>query len=131
MNHPSTSSAIVACLILTLASTAQAQNHRPTAIDLYGIGGHTQPIGVHHGYHIEMVKAGSAADADHLRPHDVIIKVDGESIRNIDHLRAVLAEAALNDGEVTITYTRGASIEHHVMKAHPRAEVVKPVGKKR
>jgi S1-C subfamily serine protease len=131
MKSPSTCSAIVACLILASASSAQAQGHRPTAIDLYGIGGHTQPIGVHHGYHIEMVKAGSAADADHLRPHDIIIKVDGDSIRSIDHLRAALAEAVLNDVDVTITYTRGASIEHHVLKAHPRAEVVKPVGKKR
>jgi C-terminal processing protease CtpA/Prc len=84
MNYSRTSSMIVACLILASASTAQAQNHRPTAIDHYGIGGHTQPIGIHHGYHIEMVKAGSAADADHLRAHDVIIKVDGDSIRNID-----------------------------------------------
>ena len=126
MSFSSTIAAIVACLTL-----APAQVPRLTAIDLYGISGHTQPVGIHHGYHIEMVKIDSPAAADRLRPHDVIVKVDGENIRGIDHLRAVMAEATLGDGELTITYTRGTSLDHHTLKAHLRPEVVKPVARKR
>ena len=56
---------------------------------------------------------GSAAEKDKLQPHDVIVKIDGEVMRSIDHLRAALAEAFADDGEVTITYIRGGSLVHH------------------
>ena len=130
MRLSTTVAATVACLILVPIS-AQAQVPRLTAIDLYGITGHTQPIGIHHGYHIEMVKADSPAALDKLRPHDVIVKVDGEDIRGIDHLRAVMAEATLGDGELTITYTRGIGLEHHTLNAHLKPEVDRPVARRR
>jgi len=37
----------------------------------------------------------SDAARDQLRPHDIIVKVDGDVIRSLDHLRAVIAEAYL------------------------------------
>lgn len=86
---------------------------RPNSIERFGIGGFLQPIGLHHGFHIENIVPGSAAEKDKLQRHDVIVKVDGEPIRSLDHLRAVLAEAFADDGEVTITYLRDGSLVHH------------------
>src|SRR5829696_8634246 len=101
---------LVASGILLVASGfANADGTRLTAFERYGIGGHIQPIGLHHGFHIQTVAPGSDAGRDRLMPHDVIVKVDGDVIRSLDHLRAVLAEAYLDEAEVTLTYTRGIS----------------------
>jgi C-terminal processing protease CtpA/Prc len=95
------------------SSLLSAGPTRPNSIERFGIGGFLQPIGLHHGFHIERIAPDSAADKDRLQPHDVIVKVDGEPIRSLDHLRAVLAEAFADDGEVTITYLRDGSLIHH------------------
>ncbi len=91
---------------------------RLNSIERFGIGGFLQPIGLHHGFHIESIAPGSAAEKDTLQLHDVIVKVDGEPIRSLDHLRAVLAEAFADDGEVTITYLRGGSLVHHDLRCN-------------
>jgi hypothetical protein len=103
---------------------------RITAIERFGIGGYIQPIGLHHGFHIERVTAGSPAEKDKLRPHDVIVRVDGEAIRSLDHLRALLAEAYADDGEVTITYQRGLTLTHHDIRCQLKAPPAKVAGKK-
>ncbi len=106
----------MAALLAFSASSLMAGPNRVNSIERFGIGGFIQPIGLHHGFHIERVAPDSAAAKDQLRPHDVIVKVDGEPIRSIDHLRAALAEAFADDGEVTITYLRGGSLVHHDLR---------------
>ncbi|WP_435016181.1 PDZ domain-containing protein [Tundrisphaera sp. TA3] len=125
-------STIVAGLILASASwtaPARGEGHHATALERYGLGGRIQAIGVHHGFHIETVAAGSPADEDQLRAHDVIVMVDGDVIRSLDHLRAVLAEAYMGDGDVTLTYTRGTSLTHRVLKPHLKPSVT-PVARR-
>ena len=100
-------------LLAFAASSLSAGATRINSFERFGIGGYIQPVGLHHGFHIERVVPGSAAEKDRLQPHDIIVKVDGEVIRNIDHLRAALAEAFADNGEVTITYIRGGSLVHH------------------
>jgi S1-C subfamily serine protease len=118
-------------VLLVASGFAAADGTRPTAFERYGIGGHIQPIGLHHGFHIQAVAPGSDASRDQLMPHDIIVKVDGDVIRSLDHLRAVLAEAYLNEAEVTLTYTRGGSIVHHVVKSRLGQADVKALAKKR
>ena len=91
---------------------------RATSIERYGLGGHIQPVGLFHGFHIETVAIDSPADRDGFRAEDVIVKVDGEAIRSLDHLRAILADVYADDGNVSIVYTRGKSLEHHVVTGH-------------
>src|SRR6266404_1400004 len=110
-------SILASAMILAASGFAIADGTRITAFERYGIAGRIQPIGIHHGFHIERVAPESDAARDQLRPHDIIVKVDGDVIRSLDHLRAVLAEAYLDDAEVTLTYTRGVSITHHVVKS--------------
>lgn len=122
---------VVSGALLTLAgSSLLAGPNRVSSIERFGIGGFIQPVGLHHGFHIERVVENSSAEKDHLQPHDVIVKIDGEVIRSIDHLRAALAEAYADDGQVTITYLRDGSLIHHdihcnVKKASPAAKPVK------
>jgi S1-C subfamily serine protease len=119
--------AVVSGAFLALVgSSLLAGPTRPNSIERFGIGGFLQPIGLHHGFHIERIAADSAAEKDKLQLHDVIVKVDGEPIRSLDHLRAVLAEAFADDGEVMITYLRDGSLIHHdlrcnVKKVTPKA----------
>jgi S1-C subfamily serine protease len=111
--------AFVAGALLAFAgSSLLAGPTRLNSIERFGIGGFLQPIGLHHGFHIERIAPDSAAEKDRLLPHDVIVKVDGEPIRSLDHLRAVLAEAFVDDGEVTITYLRGGSLVHHDLRCN-------------
>ena len=77
------------------------------------------------------VAPDSAAAKDRLLPHDVIVKVDGEIIRNLEHLRAVLAEAYADDGEVTITYVRGGSLVHHDLPCNVKKTSDKADGRRR
>ncbi len=112
------SSAVAVALLVVAGSTLLAGSTRINSIERFGIGGYIQPVGLHHGFHIERVAPDSAAEKDKLQPHDVIVKVDGEVMRSIDHLRAVLAEAYADDGEVTITLMRGVSLEHHDLKCN-------------
>ena len=110
---------IVSAALLTLLGTSLfAGPNRVSSIERFGIGGFIQPIGLHHGFHIENIASGSAAEKDKFRPHDVIVKIDGEPIRSIDHLRAVLAEAFADDGEVVITYLRDGSLTHHDVRCN-------------
>ena len=131
MNRSMIAGTVVLAAMLTLAgSSLLAGPNRISSIERFGIGGFIQPVGLHHGFHIERVVENSRAQKDHLQPHDVIVKIDGEVIRSIDHLRAALAEAYADDGEVTITYLRDGSLIHHdihcnVKKAPPAAKTVK------
>lgn len=118
-------------MLLVASGLASADGTRLTAFERYGIGGYIQPIGIHHGFHIQTVAPASDASRDQLMPHDIIVKVDGDVIRSLDHLRAVLAEAYLNEAEVTLTYTRGVSITHHVVKSRLGHAAVKSLAKKR
>ncbi|WP_406694743.1 PDZ domain-containing protein [Singulisphaera sp. Ch08] len=131
MRVTSIRSIVASCLILGAAGFATAEGGRTTAFERYGIGGYSQAIGIRHGFHIESVTPDSDAARDQLKPHDVIVKVDGDVIRSLDHLRAILAEAYLNNAEVTLTYTRGLSITHHVVKSRLGQPDVKSVAKKR
>jgi membrane-associated protease RseP (regulator of RpoE activity) len=116
--------AISAALVVFAVSSLLAGPNRINSIERFGIGGYIQPIGLHHGFHIERIAPASAAEKDRLQPHDIIVKIDGEEMRSLDHLRAALAEAFADDGEVTITYIRSGSLIHHdvhcnVKKAPP------------
>src|SRR5689334_12605254 len=122
---------VAAGVLLAASGFAGADGTRLTAFERYGIGGYIQPIGIHHGFHIQTVVPASDASRDQLLPHDIIVKVDGDVIRSIDHLRAVLAEAYLNDAKVTLTYTRGVSIAHHVVKSRLGQAAAKPLAKRR
>jgi hypothetical protein len=51
-------------------------------------------------------------------------------IRSLDHLRAVLAEAYVDDGKVTITYIRGGGLAHHEIHCNVK-ETEGKVAKKR
>ena len=82
-------------------------------------------------FHIERIAPNSAAEKDQLRPHDLIVKIDGEPIRSIDHLRAALAEAFADDGEVTITYTRGVSLAHHDLHCNVKKAPAKTAKKRK
>jgi S1-C subfamily serine protease len=114
MARPSFRTAAMLGAILAFAGPSLlAGPNRVNSIERFGIGGFIQPVGLHHGFHIEQVVPGSAAEKDKLQPHDVIVKIDGEAMRSVDHLRAALAEAFADDGEVTITYIRGGSLVHH------------------
>ncbi len=124
-------SAVAAILLSFAGSALHAGSTRVNSIERFGIGGYIQPVGLHHGFHIERVAPDSAAENDHLQPHDVIVKVDGEVIRNIDHLRAGLAEAYADDGAVTITLIRGTSLIHHDIKCNVKKEAAKTARGKR
>jgi S1-C subfamily serine protease len=114
--------------ILVLAGLTVAGSGRSTAaeggrapansIERYGLGGFVQPIGLHHGFHIEKVATDSAAERDRLAPHDIIVKVDGEEIRSLEHLRTLLTDIAEDDGIAELTVLKEGSLEHHVIKCH-------------
>ena len=121
---------VSAALLAFAGSSLFAGATRVNSIERFGIGGYIQPVGLHHGFHIERVAQGSAAFKDKLQPHDVIVKVDGEIIRNLDHMRAALAEAFADDGEVTITYIRGASLVHHDIHCNVKKAPAKTANKR-
>jgi S1-C subfamily serine protease len=102
----------------------EAAGGRPNAIERYGLSGFIQPIGLHHGFHIERIAPDSAAEKDRLLPHDIIVRVDGEEIRSLEHLRSLLTDVDEDDGEAELTILRVGSLEHHIIKCHikPRAE---------
>src|SRR4051812_14470784 len=105
MAHSSIRRAMVTAAVLACATSSLfAASGRISAVDRFGIGGYIMPIGLHHGFHIERVTPDSPAEREKLRPRDIIVKVDGEPIRSLDHLRALIAEAYADNGEVTITY---------------------------
>jgi membrane-associated protease RseP (regulator of RpoE activity) len=116
---------VSAAFVAFAGSPLVAGPTRLNSIERFGIGGYIQPVGLHHGFHIERIAPDSAAAQDKLLPHDIIVKIDGDAIRSLDHLRAILAEAFADDGAVTITYIRGGSLIHHdlhcnVKKAAPK-----------
>jgi membrane-associated protease RseP (regulator of RpoE activity) len=130
---PIRAAAIAAALaLLTFAgSSLHAGPARLNSIERFGIGGYIQPVGLHHGFHIERVASDSAAAQDSLQPHDIIVKVDGEVIRSLDHLRAALAEAYADDGEVTITYIRGNPLIHHNLNCNVKKASTRAADRKR
>ena len=116
---------------LTLAAPGlpvSAEGTRPpaNAIERYGLGGFIQPIGLHHGFHIEKVAPDSLAERDRLVPHDIIVKVDGEEIRSLEHLRTLLTDIAEDDGVAELTVLKEGSLEHHLIKCHLRARPADP-----
>jgi S1-C subfamily serine protease len=119
---------------LTIAGSqppvAAAAGNRPSAIERYGIGGFIQPIGLHHGFHIENVVPSSPAARDRLAPHDVIVKVDGEEIRSLEHLRTLLTDIDEDDGEAELTILKAGGLEHHVVKCHLKARAEDPAARK-
>jgi membrane-associated protease RseP (regulator of RpoE activity) len=122
---------VSAAFLAFAGSSLFAGATRVNSIERFGIGGYIQPVGLHHGFHIERVAQGSAALKDKLQPHDVIVKIDGEVIRNLDHLRAALAEAYADDGEVTITYIRGSSLVHHDLHCNVKKAPAKSANKRK
>jgi S1-C subfamily serine protease len=100
-------------------SSAEPSRHA-TAVQRYGLEGHIQSIGLHHGFHILRVAPDSPAEADRLEAHDVIVKVDGEIIRNLQHLQTLLTDADEDDGNVILTILKHGSLEHHVVNGHLR-----------
>jgi S1-C subfamily serine protease len=122
---------VAAAFLAFAGSSLLAGPTRVNSIERFGIGGYIQPVGLHHGFHVERVAPDSAAAKDRLQSHDVIVKVDGEPIRSIDHLRAVLAEAFADDGEVTITYIRGVSLVHHDLRCNVKKANAKTAKKPR
>jgi membrane-associated protease RseP (regulator of RpoE activity) len=122
---------VSAALLAFAGSSLFAGATRVNSIERFGIGGYIQPVGLHHGFHIERVAQGSAALKDKLQPHDVIVKVDGEVIRSLDHLRAALAEAYADDGEVTITYIRGSSLVQHDIHCNVKKAPAKSASKRK
>jgi membrane-associated protease RseP (regulator of RpoE activity) len=123
--------AVAAALMAFACTSLHAGSARVNSIERFGIGGYIQPIGLHHGFHIERVAPDSVAATDDLQPHDIIVKVDGEVIRSLDHLRAALAEAYADDGVVTITYIRGVSLIHHDLTCNVKKATARAVGDKR
>jgi S1-C subfamily serine protease len=120
-----------AAFLAVAASSLLAGSNRINSIDRFGIGGYIQPIGLHHGFHIERVDPASAAEKDRLQPHDIIVKIDGEEMRSLDHLRAALAEAYADDGEVTITYIRGGSLVQHDLHCNVKKASTKTAKKRK
>jgi S1-C subfamily serine protease len=107
----------------SVPSDAVAAEARPNAIERYGLGGFIQPIGLHHGFHIEKVTPDSPAERDRLAPHDIIVKIDGEEIRSLEHMRTLLTDIDEDDGVAELTIIKNGGLEHHVVKCHlkPRA----------
>ena len=101
-----------------LSPAAEGGRAPANAIERYGLGGFVQPIGLHHGFHIEKVAPDSPAERDRLAPHDIIVKVDGEEIRSLEHLRTLLTDIAEDDGIAELTILKEGSLEHHVIKCH-------------
>ena len=97
---------------------ADEPKRRPDIIERYGLAGHAQPIGLHHGFHIQAIRPDSRAARDRLHVQDVIIKVDGEPIRSREHLVTLLTDAFEDDGLVELTVLPQGSLEHHVVKGH-------------
>ncbi|MDR3638838.1 MAG: PDZ domain-containing protein [Isosphaeraceae bacterium] len=107
--------------VVAVSSFAGPGPRHATAVERYGLEGHVQPIGLHHGFHIVRVMPGSPAERDRLVAHDVIVKVDGELIRSLEHLQTLLSDADEDDGKVVLTILKNGSLEHHVVNADLRA----------
>jgi len=121
MTRPMSRRMALAGLAAALAAPALAADEpkkHQDAIERYGLAGFAQPIGLHHGFHIQAIKPDSRASHDRLHVHDVIIKVDGEPIRSREHLRTLLTDAFEDDGLVELTVLANGSLEHHVVKGH-------------
>ncbi len=131
MLRSSIATAVAAALVLVAASSLRAGSTGVTANERPGIRGYSRPVGLHHGFRIERVAPDSAAENDKLQPDDIIVKVDGEVIRSLDHLRAVLAEAYADDGDVTITLIHGASLAHDDIRCNVKKAAAGTVRGKR
>ena len=112
------------------APSAAVAGERPNAIERYGLGGFIQPIGLHHGFHIEKVVPDSPAERDRLAPHDIIVRVDGEEVRSLEHLRTLLTDIDEDDGEAELTIIKNGSLEHHVVKCHLKGRAAGPPARK-
>ena len=132
MLRPFASLLLVAGLTIAGSGTsgALAAGERQNAIERYGLGGFILPIGLHHGFHIEKVVPDSPAERDRLAPHDIIVKVDGEDIRSLEHLRTLLTDIDEDDGEAELTIVKNGGLEHHVVKCHLKARAGDPPARK-
>ena len=63
----------------------------------------------------------SAADKAGLKPGDVIIKIDKESVKNVAHLKYLLYKHKIGDS-IKITYIRGTSEKEVEMTLTERKE---------
>ena len=90
---------------------------------------HHETQGLQNPIKIESIAPGSAAEKDEFRPHDIIVKIDGEPFRSLDHLRAVLAEAFADDGEVVISYLRDGSLTHQDVRCNVKKSPAKTAKK--
>jgi S1-C subfamily serine protease len=113
-----------------VTSAAVAAGTRPNAIERYGLSGFVLPVGLHHGFHIEKVVPDSPAERDRLAPHDIIVKVDGEEIRSLEHLRTLLTDIDEDDGVAELTIIKKGGLEHHVVKCHLKPRVEDPPARK-
>lgn len=111
---------LIGLCALPLSAPAADVHRHATAVERYGLEGVVQPIGLHHGFHIVKVEPGSPAEQDRLEPHDVIVKVDSEMIRNLEHMETLLTDAYEDDGKVVFTLLRHGSLEHHVLNGNVR-----------
>jgi S1-C subfamily serine protease len=113
-----------------VTTAALAAAGRPNAIERYGLTGFVLPIGLHHGFHIEKVAPDSPAERDRLAPHDIIVKVDGEEIRSLEHLRTLLTDIDEDDGVAELTIIKNGGLEHHVLKCHLKPQANEPPARK-
>lgn len=109
----------MAFVVSGLSFAGDVRRHA-TAVERYGLQGFVQPIGLHHGFHIMRIEPGSAAEQDRLSAHDVIVKVDGEMIRSLEHLQTLMTDAYEDDGKITMTVLKNGSLEHHVVSGNVR-----------
>ena len=122
--------AVAAALLVFAGPSLLAGPNRVSSIKRSGSAATSSRSGYTTGS-IRSRPPGSAAEKDRLEPHDIIVKVNGEIIRNLDHLRAVLAEAFADDGEVTITYIRGVSLVHHDINCNVKKAPAKTARKRK
>jgi S1-C subfamily serine protease len=106
--------------MMCLAGETSAEDpNLPKVLIRYGLThGYVQPIGIHHGLHIQAVAKDSYAEKDGLKPHDVIVRVNGEGVRSLAHLELALENEENDEGEVALTLIREGSLSYHEMVAH-------------
>jgi S1-C subfamily serine protease len=106
--------------MMCLAGEPSAEDaNLPKVLIRYGLThGFVQPVGIHHGLHIQEVAKGSFAEKDGLKPHDVIARVNGEGVRSLEHLELALEKEENDEGEVALTLIREGSLSYREVVAH-------------
>ena len=111
--------------------SAAVAGERPNAVERYGLGGFIQPIGLHHGFHIEKVVPDSPAERDRLAPHEIIVKVAGEEVRGLEHLRSLLTDIDEDDGEAELTIMKNRPSRTSRRQMPPQGpQEIRPAGRR-